>query len=166
MNRRHAHKLLKPLRGAAPGLHSSIGDIDGLNQKRRIMNREEAKELLPVIKAYADGKPIQYRAIDGGYWYDIDDDKDVDWDRYEFRIKPEAKYRPFASAEECWNEMLKHQPFGWVVDKEGEHILIVHLIDTGVCGGDDLEGFCYGSAVNVYQFTDGAPFGIKEGGEE
>ena len=83
-----------------------------------------------------------------------------DWEDYW------PKYRPFKDADECWNEMLKHEPFGWVMDKEGEHILIVHLIDTGVCGGDDLEGFCYGSAVKVYQFTDGTPFGIKEGGEE
>ena len=123
------------------------------------------KELLPVMQAYAEGKPIQYRAIDAGYWYDIDD-KDVDWDRYAFRIKPGVKYRPFKDAEECWNEMLKHQPFGWVKDKEGEYVQIVHLIDSGVCGGDDLEGFTYGSATKVYQFADGTPFGIKEGGDE
>lgn len=51
------------------------------------MNREEAKELLPVMQAYAEGKPIQYRAIDGGYWYDVAEDKDVEWDRFEYRIK-------------------------------------------------------------------------------
>ncbi len=52
-----------------------------------IMNRGRTKELLPVMQAYAGGKAIQYRAIDGGYWYDIEDDRDVDWDRYVFRIK-------------------------------------------------------------------------------
>jgi hypothetical protein len=51
------------------------------------MNREEMKKMLPVIEAYAEGKPIQYRAIDGGYWYDVEEDKDVEWDRYEYRIK-------------------------------------------------------------------------------
>jgi hypothetical protein len=51
------------------------------------MNREEMKELLPVMQAYAEGKPIQYRAIDAGYWYDVTEDKDVEWDRYEYRIK-------------------------------------------------------------------------------
>lgn len=35
------------------------------------------------------------------------------WDNIEYRIKPEPKYRPFKDAEECWNEMQKHQPFGW-----------------------------------------------------
>lgn len=26
----------------------------------------------------------------------------------------EPSYRPFKNQEECWNEMLKHEPFGWV----------------------------------------------------
>jgi hypothetical protein len=130
------------------------------------MNREQTKELLSVMQAYADGKVIQYRAIDGGYWYDVTEDKDVEWDRYEYRIKPEAKYRPFKDADECWNEMQKHEPFGWVKDNDGEYIHIIHIIDTGVCGGEDLDGFVYSSATDVYHFADGIPFGIKEGGEE
>lgn len=129
------------------------------------MNREEAKELLPIIQAFAEGKPIEVRncAID-------DEWKETSFPSFEppfdYRIKPEAKYRPFKDADECWNEMLKHEPFGWVTDKEGEYIFIVHLTGIGVCGGDDLEGFCYGSAIKVYRFIDDTPFGIKEGGEE
>lgn len=34
-----------------------------------------------------------------------------------YYIKPEPKYRPFANAQECIEEMQKYQPFGWVKDK-------------------------------------------------
>lgn len=34
-----------------------------------------------------------------------------------YRIKPEPKYRPFKDAEECWQEMLKHEPFGYTYDR-------------------------------------------------
>jgi hypothetical protein len=128
------------------------------------MNRERSKKLLSVIQAYAEGKDVQYYGYRVGRWCGCEEPNFESGS--EWRIKPEPKYRPFKDAEECWNEMQKHEPFGWVMDKEGEYIFIIHLTGIGVCGGDDLEGFCYGSAVNVYQFTDGTPFGIKEGGEE
>lgn len=64
---------------------------------------------MPIIQAYAEGKTIQF--LNGGKWYDV-----YDTDFYQspdkYRIKPESKYRLFKSQEECWNEMLKHQPFG------------------------------------------------------
>ena len=133
------------------------------------MNRTETKELLPVMQAYAEGKPIQYRAIDGGYWYDVSEDKDVEWDRYEFRVKPEPKYRPFKDAEECWNEMLKHQPFGWIKD-ENTYYHIACVFDADKEGDSvTIETVGYKSFNGVlacYTFADGTPFGIKEGGDE
>ena len=75
------------------------------------MTRKEAKEMLPIIQAWADGKTIQVK--EKGRWVELCiDDFTLSPDMY--RIKPEPKYRPFKSQEECWNEMLKHQPFGWV----------------------------------------------------
>ena len=78
------------------------------------MDRNQSKELLPIIQAYAEGKTIQSRCIKGdtSLWYD-EEDPSFDND-FEYRIKPESKYRPFKDSEECWNEMLKHQPFGYV----------------------------------------------------
>lgn len=34
------------------------------------MNREEAKELLPIIQAFAEGKEVQYRCAYEDTWYD------------------------------------------------------------------------------------------------
>ena len=84
------------------------------------MNRQQAKELLPIIQAFAEGKTIQSKYINGSNtWWD---DNNLSFgDGVEYRIKPEPKYRPFKDAEECWQEMLKHQPFGWVRAKNEEN---------------------------------------------
>jgi hypothetical protein len=85
------------------------------------------------------------------------------WNNTEYRIKPEPKYRPFANAEECWAEMLKHQPFGWIKCKEG-YFNIVYVDDYYV-GLADPDGSSISLASkNSYQdntFADGTPFGIK-----
>ena len=112
------------------------------------MNRQEAKDLLPIIQAFAEGKTIQQAGRRG--WFDVDS-INFDLCKYRIRIKPEPKYRPFANAEECWQEMLKHQPFGWVKTDEGyEQIWHVNK-------GDD-----FNATLKTCTFADGTPFGIKE----
>lgn len=78
------------------------------------MNRQEAKELLPIIQAFAEGKTIQYYTNLAPHWVDIDPDGAANFSSHpsKYRIKPEPKYRPFKNQNECWEEMLKHQPFG------------------------------------------------------
>ena len=78
-----------------------------------------------------------------------------------YRVKPEFKYRPFKDAEECWNEMQKHQPFGWV--KVGDWYCTMREIrpTSAFChGGGDV--FHYEDMVKQITFTDGLPFGVKE----
>ena len=78
------------------------------------MDRNQAKQLLPIVQAYAEGKAIESRCVKGdkSLWYD-DEYPSFD-DDFEYRIKPQPKFRPFDNAEECWQEMLRHQPFGWI----------------------------------------------------
>ena len=78
-----------------------------------------------------------------------------------YRVKPEFKYRPFKDAEECWNEMQKHQPFGWV--KVGDWYCTMREIrpTSAFChGGGDV--FHYEDMVKQITFADGLPFGVKE----
>lgn len=220
------------------------------------MNRQQAKELLPIMQAFAEGKTIQYYI--GADWIDVSPDEAVDFsdNPSNYRIKPEPdknqlpikdgdimmtmgkrafiangimdsdgcpcaycginlhhdftigttihgwtsspyipaseeakkelfdkmakagykwnaktlklekiepKYRPFRTKEECWNEMLKHQPFGWVKHTSFNEYFysILEVIDGGCV-------FVYGPMVpfnEVYEFNtfaDGTPFGIKE----
>lgn len=128
------------------------------------MTREQAKELLPVIQAFADGKKIEY-SNDGEYWLETETPT---WDTDEFyRIKPEAKYRPFKDKEECWQEMQKHQPFGWIKDKEDGHYSMVTTVDAAAGEGKKHIGISGGNictlseTMNKYTFADGEPFGIN-----
>ena len=89
------------------------------------MNRIEAKVFLPIIQAFAEGKAIQQ--TDGYDWYDLDD-PDFMANGSSYRIKPETKYRPFKNADECWQEMQKYKPFGWLKDKNDGHLILITVV--------------------------------------
>ena len=121
------------------------------------MTKEQAKEMLPIFKAFAEGKTIQI--LNKGEWYDLyDTDFKSSIDKY--RIKPEPKYRPFETKEECWNEMHKHPDFGWVTDGYYKSTISVKS-DSIVVTISSLE-YDFGKAYIHFTFADGTPFGIKE----
>ena len=124
------------------------------------MNRKEAKELMPIIQAFAEGKAIESRCIKGdkSLWYD-DEDPSFD-DDLEYRIKPEQKYRPFKDAEECWQEMLKHKPFGWVKSTLFKDFALVNRVTT-LYVGINREIIDYKDALDKFTFADGNNFGVK-----
>lgn len=128
------------------------------------MNRKEAAKILPIIKAYAEGKTIQVADTTDqcGMWEDVIDLK-INTDFEEYRIKPEPKYRPFANAEECWKEMLKHQPFGWIYG--GSYYSIVSISNETVNIVNDTRDIieCLFSEMieEGCTFVDGIPFGVK-----
>lgn len=132
------------------------------------MTREEAKELLPIIQAFADGKTIENY---DGEWNTIPfKDPHFDCAPSCYRIKPEPKYRPFKTQEECWNEMMKHHPFGWLKSKMNGRFSCI----GEVYGSDEFETVYIAlstseslsrssdSMFEQYTFDDGTPFGIKE----
>lgn len=128
------------------------------------MDRNQAKELLPIIQAYAEGKTIQSRYIKGdtSLWYDNENPSFND-DDLEYRIKPESKYRSFKDAEECWQEMSKHQPFGWMKDKKDGHHALITAADDDTCGMS-LNGnaaWSLSGIMDLFTFADGTPFGVK-----
>lgn len=122
------------------------------------MTRKEAKELLPIIQAFAEGKTIEY--------YDYNDDDWIEtstpiWQvGVKYRIKPEPKYRPFKNQEECWNEMLKHQPFGWVKNKCGNIFNIIAIFKESI-KLNERDNY-YSECCKQFKFIDSTPFGIKE----
>ena len=124
------------------------------------MNRKEAAELLPIIQAYAEGKAIESRCIKGdtSLWYD---DKDPSFDDdFEYRIKPEPKFRPFKDAEECWQEMQKHQPFGWVKSTLFKDLDLVNRVTT-LYVEINREIIDYKDTLDKFTFADDTNFGVK-----
>lgn len=128
------------------------------------MTREEAKDMLPIIQALAEGKHIQLKDKTGN-WMDIDFINVELCNPNVYRIKPEPKYRPFKDAEECWQEMLKHEPFGWIKCR-GCYFNIVAVTDVyaylSVADGSAIL-LASKNSYNDNTFVDGAPFGVKEG---
>ena len=124
------------------------------------MDRNQAKEFYPILQAFAEGMVIECRtkpsAIEDenvpNEWAEI---KVIEFNgNKEYRIKPnlepESEYRPFKDAKECWQEMQKHQPFGWV--KYADKYISISAIDSN----NDYE-----IDFDDYTFADSTPFGVK-----
>lgn len=123
------------------------------------MTREDARKAAEVMLAYADGKEVEVRK--GDKWFPSDTVA-FNWCDFRYRVKPQPKYRPFKSAEECWQEMQKHQPFGWICDSFS-YFAIIRVIADHVTIKDSpkLSNVFFDDAFGWF-FPDGAPFGIKE----
>lgn len=115
------------------------------------MTREEAKKLLPIIKAYSEGKKIEYFVDTKNDW-DLITDPTFDDEPSKYRIKTEPKYRPFKNADECLEEIQKHQPIGWIKNDKGAYFALTFI--------DNKTDFGY--QFDKYKFVDGEPFGIKK----
>ena len=129
-----------------------------------IKDKEEVKSVINIIQAFADGKTIQ--AIDP---YDDEwcDQTKLNFEALfegQYRIKPEVKYRPFKNKKECWQEMLNHQPFGWIADEDCYRSIAIlddESIEVPSFVDDDFV-LSFKEAMDDYTFADGTPFGIKE----
>ena len=123
------------------------------------MTREEAEQLLPIIQAFSEGKEIEglYKGTKSP-WFKI---KDMNFNEgIIFRIKPEVKYRPFKDAEECWQEMLKHQPFGWVKSTLFKDLALVNRATT-LYVEINRDIIDYKDALEKFTFADDTNFGVK-----
>ena len=130
------------------------------------MDRNQAKEFYPIMQAFAEGKIIETRrkpsAVKGT---DIPNDwtemKEIEfWNNTEYRVKPKPKYRPFKDAEECWQEMKKHQPFGWVKSTLFKDFALVKRVTT-LYVEINRDIIDYKDALDKFTFADGTNFGVK-----
>ncbi len=137
------------------------------------MTKEETKQRIKVMQAYVDGKDIEAWDKVKQTWELVIEPSWANFGKY--RIKPESSYRPFASAQECIEELKKHEPFGWLKDADDEeydNILFVN--DETDEDGNIVKGkeACnvrtenggyqnFGYYFEYYTFLDGSPFGVK-----
>ena len=139
------------------------------------MTIEEAKEFYPILQAYAEGKVIECRtkpsAIEGT---DVPNDwtemKEIEfWRNIEYRIKP--KYRPFNDWKECFEEMNKHEPFGWInyigwINYKGRNICsYVNAVSNTEVRISNIKRantwYTFEVIFKNHVFFDGSPFGVK-----
>ena len=141
------------------------------------MTKEETAECIKVMQAFTNGEIIEEKrfSFDTTEWVESIDPS-WQWYKFDYRIKPRHKYRPFKNAEECWKEMLKHQPFGWVKEKgdEASYELLANVsendeppisfavhgsVGMGIIDRPSIE---FNEMFNAFTFADGTPFGIRE----
>lgn len=139
---------------------------DFLNQLKAItMEKEKTENLIKIMQAFLEGETVEERIV-------LLDNRTAGWithtgndwntTKYEYRIKPKPQYRPFKDQNECWEEMQKHQPFGWV--KVGEDYEIIAELDSFnkriMLGNSHYYGWKI--SIECITFADGTPFGIKD----
>ena len=128
------------------------------------MAQEEAKRRAELYSALAEGKTIQVQNPNGGEWFDVKIEtlRSI-CEELKYRIKSEPKFRPFKSQEECWHEMLKHHPFGWIRNNDTQRLCNIGSIGRNNYGVViDNSILYFDLAFNTCNFVDGTPFGIKE----
>lgn len=117
------------------------------------MTRAELKKHWDVIKAYKEGKEIQY-LNDNNVWKDVDNPGF--FTHYEYRIKPGLEYVPFdfSDAEYLIGKV--------VVPKDKKNITMILAVNNGLI----LTGYTwrdYKTLFDDYTFLDGSICGkIKE----
>lgn len=130
------------------------------------IKREDAKELLPIVKALAEGKMIQDKIEGLTDWCDTDEiNLEYNGQKIKHRIKPEKKYRPFKTKKECWDEMMKHQPFGSLKSKDDEYFCLIGSVNkdaTITLAIEPNTDYHCTYLFEHYIFSDGTPFGIEE----
>ena len=131
------------------------------------MDRNQAKVFYPILQAFAEGKVIECRTKPSALsksWQDMNEwteMKEIEfWNNTEYRVKPEPKYRPFKDAEECWQEMLKHQSFGWVKSILFKDLALVNRVTT-LYVEINRDIIDYKDTLEKFTFADGTPFGVK-----
>ena len=122
----------------------------------------KVSEQIAIIKAYEDGKTIEWKHYGETEWKSIEHVENYlfDFVANEYRIKPECKYRPYKSVEEAFNDAKKHGFWMQNVDRmylrfiDGFHITKnndIYLCDY--CADDILDMFVWAD--------DGSPCGVK-----
>lgn len=121
------------------------------------------EERIEIMKAYVNGKQIQFRAINSSsIWHDIDEPQ-WDWSDSEYRIKPEPKRRPYKDAEEFLKALKEHGP----MIKDLDPKIDVYLSVIGVYPDrkhitTNIWNIEFESLLNGYAWQDGTPCGVVE----
>lgn len=130
------------------------------------MNKEGTLKILEIMKAYSEDKVIQSRSNMRK------DEKWVDcpfpswnFDSYEYRIKPDDEYRPYANMEEFLTAQRVHGPY---IKALSEEFFMVDRVQHDRVGwrkiGTNGENWLTYEELlrNCYHWQDGTICGVKE----
>ena len=113
------------------------------------MTPQRAKELLPILTAYANGEPIQYRRDNHSEWRDSFGGLGFEAQGCQYRIKTKPVTRPWSKPEDVPG------PVCWLMFPGGES-LILGTSDSGIqyAGLDCVRTLPWRDLENVRHSTD------------
>lgn len=118
------------------------------------VRKEITKKRIEVMQAYVDGCAIEILERGGGKGWHTVYDPGWDWNKYDYRVRGnDPKGRPYQDCEECWEDMKKHEPFGWLKHRKHGGFMPVPSVYNSL----DFQQFH-----DAFTYVDGAPFGIVE----
>ncbi len=116
------------------------------------MKRERAKDLLPIITAYSQGKVIECRDtrnVKQGPWEKTDEPM---WlNDVEYRIKPEPRYIPFTFDDNLIGKVI-------IISGRIKTAIIGQIVE-GLYIGSSTQPIEYTGLLNGCTFLDGSPCG-------
>lgn len=113
--------------------------------------------MLPIIKAWAEGREVEYN--ENGLWMWIDgDDIRLDVPAEHYRVV--SRYRPFKDNKECMKALREHGP---LIDRmTGATCFVSVLLDNYFYVNGEEEKITYEKGFKRFVFSDVVPFGVKE----
>ena len=134
--------------------------------KWQITNSTEVRNIeSPFLFIYSDGHISHSNDMD---YFSEHQNREISADEILSLEITEPSYRPFKDVEECWQEMLKHEPCGWLQSKESGTYANIAFLATNynksyiVWFANEKESVSLSYVYDIYKFADGTPFGIKE----
>jgi hypothetical protein len=114
-------------------------------------------EMIAVIQAHKEGKKIEI-SWKGDKEWDLLDSALWNFNSFNYRIKPEPKYRPFTLQEAVDAELEGKRIF----DRDGGVDEIAGYSMEGVFVDDGDDFITYGELSDYYVFGNSAPCGVLE----
>lgn len=127
------------------------------------------KEMIEVMKAFDEGKEIEYRYADRSYkddWEPCPNEKLFDWVVFDYRVKPGEKFRPYKDTEEMFDDYCERfhvtrtdygEPFIWIKSKCGIKYLISAIAESHIWTVNATNNM--DELLELFTYKDGSPCG-------
>lgn len=135
------------------------------------MTKDATKEAIAVMQAYVDGKRIEYHHRYAILKNGETRDPNWDWVEFDYRIAPDPKYRPYATGENASSQLIgkrirnKSTDTVWIVFGAESRGLIPSVVYVQIAHPSQQGKWVdAASLLSDYEFLDGKPCGVLEGG--
>jgi len=135
---------------------------------------ENTGKWIEILQAFKEGKCLEYK-INHGPWCDWTGVPTHLFEKgYNYRIKKEPTYRPYANAEEFLKASKEHGPYLEFIQKDDKGFYRTHVLPIAIRGvwvefgknivshSGKVEDTPFNQLIHTYKWSDGSVCGILE----